>query len=125
MAEGWINNRGASGFEIWTSRGQDESDHYADVFLNEIRKEFPTLNFRTDKTDGDQDKEMNFTVLWGYKLRGKETVKAKYKAVLIENCFMTNKNDVDLLLDEYFNERLADAYVFAILKICQKKPSEG
>lgn len=114
---GWIN--GASGFEIWTSRGQDKSDGYADIFLSEIHGVFPEIKIRTDKTDGDLDKEANFTVLWGYKVN-KTIIKAKYSAVLVENLFMTSQQDVAKLKDEYFNERLADAYVISILK-CLKK----
>jgi N-acetylmuramoyl-L-alanine amidase len=115
--EGWIN--GASGFEVWTSPGQDKSDGYADIFLNEIRRTFPDIKIRTDMSDGDQDKEERFTVIWGYKFKDKDFIPAKYNAVLIENLFMTCQKDVEKLLDPEFNDKLADSYVTSILKICQ------
>jgi N-acetylmuramoyl-L-alanine amidase len=114
--DGWIN--GARGFEIWTSPGQDKSDEYADIFLQEIANEFPDIHIREDRTDGDIDKEANFTVLTGFKLREGKYIKAKYHAVLIENLFMNNEKEVELLLDPDFNDKLADAYVRSILKIC-------
>lgn len=112
--EGWEER--ASGFEIWTSPGQDESDPIADVFLNEIARVFPGEKIRKDLTDGDQDKEAKFTVLYG-----NGVLKPKYKAVLVENLFMTCHADVDKLLDEKFNDTLADAYINAIFRILNYK----
>lgn len=115
---GWGNARG---FEIFTSRGQDKSDVYADIFLSSIHQAFPDMKIRTDMMDGDMDKEAGFTVITGYKLKAGKFIKAKYEAILTENLFMDNKEDLELLLDPDFNNKLADAYVKSILKICPEK----
>ena len=99
----WANARG---FEIWTTKGQTTSDKLADIFANSIKKSFPLLPFRADVSDGDLDKECNFTVLM-----------TQCPAMLIENLFQDNKQDVALLQDEAFNEALVDSYVEAIQTI--------
>lgn len=55
----------AHGTEIWTTRGQDESDRLATAIFDEIRNNFPQLAARTDTSDGDDDKEAGFAVLKG------------------------------------------------------------
>lgn len=99
--------KSARGFEIWTSPGQTTSDKVADIFANHIKENFPALPFRTDTTDGDPDKESRFTVLIG----------TRCPAILIENLFQDNKQDVDLLLNKSFCMRLQTAYYNAILEI--------
>ena len=55
----------AYGTEIWTTRGQDDSDRLATAIFDDIRNNFPQLSARTDVSDGDDDKEAGFAVLKG------------------------------------------------------------
>ena len=56
-------NRSASGFEVWTTRGQTAADPLAESVLRQMGRAFPGEIARLDKTDGDGDKESGFAVL--------------------------------------------------------------
>lgn len=92
----WIN---ATGFEVWTSPGNTKSDSLAELLYEEAIVE--GIRVRTDKTDGDFDKEANFTIL-------KKTV---CPAVLTENMFMDSKSDVEFLNSEYGINKLLKIHV--------------
>lgn len=99
----WTN---ATGFEIFTSKGQTLSDKFAQVIISNLQKDFPESNgfkHRVDLTDGDLDKEENFTVLMG-----------NYYGILLEWLFQDNKEDVKLLNDEIINNKLIDSLVKSI-----------
>lgn len=84
-----------TGWEIYTSVGKTEADNLATYIYNAAKKNLPNVKFRTDFSDGDPDKEANLYVL-------KNT---KCPAVLTENMFQDNKDDVEFLLsDEGFHE---------------------
>lgn len=96
----------ATGFEIFTSKGQTLSDKFAQVIMSNLQKDFPESNgfkHRVDLTDGDLDKEENFTVLMG-----------NYYGILLEWLFQDNKEDVKLLNDEIINNKLIDSLVKSI-----------
>lgn len=79
----------AKGFEIFTSKGQTDSDRFADIIMRDLMNNFITekgYRHRVDISDGDLDKEENFTVLMG-----------NYSAVLIEWLFQDNPDDIELL----------------------------
>ena len=83
----------ARGFEIWTTKGQTRSDLFATVIFEQLQEDFPTTDgykHRTDPSDGDPDKEANFTVLMGN----------NYWGVLLEWLFQDNPDDVALLEDD-------------------------
>lgn len=65
---------GARGFSIYTTKGKTNSDIIAEIIMKQLMSDFPELKTRVDKSDGDLDKEENFTVL----------VKSNCPAVLIE-----------------------------------------
>lgn len=99
----WTN---ATGFEIFTSKGQTLSDKFAQVIMSNLQMDFPESNgfkHRVDLTDGDLDKEENFTVLMG-----------NYYAILLEWLFQDNKEDVKLLNNEIINDKLIDSLVKSI-----------
>lgn len=97
----WMN---ASGVEIWTTRGVTKSDKCAEIIIKQLRNDFPELKFRTDLSDGDQDKEAGFFVLKG----------STYMACLLEWLFQDSKIDVALLKNTAFNDRLVKSMVIAI-----------
>ena len=73
-----------NGWEAYTTVGKTKSDALCECIYNRAMKNMPKKKFRTDKTDGDLDKEINFYVI--------RTVKCP--AVLTENFFYTNKEDL-------------------------------
>lgn len=107
--QGWQQARG---IEIWTSKGQTKSDEYATkIFIalrNEFEKDFSDfkLFWRTDMSDGDIDKEANFTELL-----------SKHPSVLLEFLFMNNKTDLKFLQDNRIKARLADVLINELYKI--------
>lgn len=97
----WSNARG---WEIWTTKGQTNSDKLADCIFNEVKKYGFTT--REDKRDGDVDFENDFTVIY----------MAKCPAVLIEGFYHDNKEDLKLIESEEIRKKLAEAYVRGIMK---------
>lgn len=94
----WLNARGWS---IWTTKGVTNSDKLADclyeaaktyiggdkIYTDQFKNEKVQKPIRTDFSDGDADYESNFTIIKG----------ANCPAVLVENMFQDNKDDVKYL----------------------------
>lgn len=80
----WMNARGWS---CYTTRGQTAADGLATALYEAAKEWLPGHRLRTDYTDGDPDIENNF-----YILRHTSCL-----AVLTENLFMDNKDDVAFL----------------------------
>lgn len=101
----WMDARGWS---IWTCKGQTRADAAATIIWEEANKILPTLgqNVRKDFSDKDPDYESDFYVL-------KNT---KMPAVLTENMFQDNKEDVKFLLSEEGRKALVDVHVNGIKK---------
>lgn len=106
------NAGGGSGFEIFTSKGQTKSDKVAQIFCDVYKARFPEFKFRSDKLDGDDDKEMDF-----YTLR-----KTDCPALLVENLFFDNRLEAQFLLSEAGQERIADCLAECIKKVELLKP---
>lgn len=88
----WMN---ASGWEIYTSKGNTKADKLATCIYNAAKNNLKGKKLRTDFSDGDADKEADFYVL----------THTKCPAVLTENFFQDNKEDVMYLeSDEGFHE---------------------
>lgn len=95
----WMSARG---WEAWTTVGKTNSDKLAEHLYNAARKFFPVdTKFRTDKADGDQDKESNFTVIY----------KAICPAVLTENFFYDNLDDCRYMLSYEGIDAIARAHL--------------
>lgn len=107
--ESWNNARGWS---IYTTKGKTKSDDYATIFFEEASKILPyyDMTLRKDMSDGDPDFEENFTILY----------KTVMPAVLTENLFFTNKQDVDFLMSDEGKDVIAKIHVNAIKRICTK-----
>jgi N-acetylmuramoyl-L-alanine amidase len=106
------NAGGGSGFEIFTSPGQSKSDKIANIFCETYQKFLPQFPFRSDKADGDADKEEAFYVLR----------KTDCPAVLIENLFFDNRHDAEFLKSEDGQRKISDCIVHGIRNVEQLKP---
>lgn len=100
----------ASGWEAYTSVGQTRADELATLLYEEAKKYFNTKKIRTDFSDKDPDKEANFYILR----------KTKCPAVLTENFFMDNKDDMEFMLSSDGIDRIVKTHVEAIRKYTDK-----
>lgn len=103
------NAGGGSGFEIFTSPGQSKSDKIANIFCGVYQKRFPNYPFRSDKSDGDADKEADFFVLR----------KTDCPALLVENLFFDNQHEAELLNSDTGVELIGDCIIDCI-RTCEK-----
>jgi N-acetylmuramoyl-L-alanine amidase len=67
---------------------------------------FPEWRIRKDESDGDSDKESDFTIL----------TKTNCPAILTENFFMDTQKDCKFILSDEGREKIADMHVSAILR---------
>lgn len=95
----------ARGWEAWTSTGQTKADKLADSLYVAAGRLLPDMKIRKDMSDGDADKESGFYIL-------KHT---KCPAVLTENLFQDNKEDVGFLLSEEGKRAIVDLHVQGIV----------
>ena len=103
----WTNARG---FSCFTSKGQTVSDKVASVLYEVAEEIMPEQKFRKDYSDGDPDWESNFYVL-------KNTLCA---AVLTENFFMDNKEDLEYLNSEEGFKNIVYTHVEGISRYLSK-----
>lgn len=97
----------ANGWSAYTSRGDTRADKVATVLYKHAKK--AKFRLRKDTSDGDPDKEANFFILR----------KTLCPAVLIENLFMTNKKDYNVLKSEKGQNKIARMIFNAIKEIEQ------
>lgn len=97
----WMSARG---WEAWTSIGETKADKLA-TCLYDAAKE-AGFKLRKDETDGDPDKEGHLYIL-------KHTL---CPAVLTENLFQDNKEDVEYLLSETGKQAIVDLHVNGIIE---------
>lgn len=105
--------KSARGWSVYTSFGKTKSDDLATCLYNEAKELLPKDNkhyVRSDFSDGDPDYEANFYVL----------TKTKCPAVLTENLFQDNKDDVKFLLSDEGKNIISDIHVNGILKYLNK-----
>ena len=94
----------ARGWEAWTSVGKPKADKLATYLYEAAEECLPGMKIRKDMSDGDPDKESQFYIL-------KHT---KCPAVLTENLFQDNREDVDFLLSEAGKRAIVDLHVKGI-----------
>lgn len=104
----WMN---ASGWECWTSKGKTKADILAEYLYESAKKYLVGKKIRTDLSDKDSDKEGNLYVL-------KNT---NCPAVLTENFFQDNKEDVEFLLSKEGKEKLINLHVEGIINYINRK----
>lgn len=104
----WMN---ASGWECWTSKGKTKADILAECLYESAKKYLVGKKIRTDLSDKDSDKEGNLYIL-------KNT---NCPAVLTENFFQDNKEDVEFLLSKEGKEKLINLHVEGIINYINRK----
>lgn len=97
-----LNAGGGTGWEVWTTTSQNNSDDLAKCFCDNFPNVFPGKVLRGAK-------EKNYTLLY----------KSNCPCVLTENFFMDNKKDYDLLFDVATVDKIADLHVKAIEQYIQ------
>lgn len=98
----WMNARGWSAY---TTKGNTLSDKIAEYLYNEAEKILIGHKIRKDMQDGDRDLEENFYIL-------KHTA---CPAVLTENLFQDNREDVAYLLSKAGKEAIVQLHVNGII----------
>lgn len=102
----WKNARGWS---VYTSPGKTKSDTLATYLYEEAKAILPPDSkyyVRSDFSDGDPDYEANFYVL----------TKTRCPAVLTENLFQDNKDDVNFLTSWEGKRKIVEIHVNGILR---------
>lgn len=106
-------NGKARGFEIYTTRGQNNSDKLAESIasrVDELRDDFDVL-MRLDTSDGDMDKEIDFYVIR----------KSKHPAVLVECLFFDNPEDLALYNNMAFRQQFVVALYDGIVEYIESR----
>lgn len=96
----------ARGWSAYTSKGRTKADKLADCLYSIAESVFVGQQIRKDMSDGDPDWEENFYILQ----------KTKCPAVLTENFFQDNKEDVDFLLSPEGKKQIVKVHVDGIIK---------
>lgn len=95
----------ARGWSAYTSKGKTKSDELATMLYVEAAKNFAGQTLRKEFSDGDPDWEEGFYVLR----------KTKCPAVLTENFFMDNEQDLAYLTSEEGREAIIRTHVAALI----------
>lgn len=96
--------KSARGWEAWTSVGKTKADKLATCLYEAAEEKLPGMKIRKDMSDRDPDKEDGFYIL----------KHSKCPAVLTENLFQDNKDDVDFLLSDAGRKAIVDLHVKGI-----------
>ena len=99
----WLN---ATGWSVYTCKGQTESDKLAECLCQAAIKNFPGRRIRTDISDGDLDWEEGFYILR----------KSLCVAVLTENFFMDSISDLEYLQSRAGKQAVVDTHVEGIVE---------
>lgn len=103
----WMNGRG---WEVYTSRGETRSDKLASLLGAHAAQLLPGMAVRADYSDGDVDKEASFYIL----------TKTNCAAVLTENLFHDNLDDVRFLTSKEGVDKIAEIHVRALVAYAEK-----
>ena len=98
--------RNATGWSVYTCKGQTESDKLAECLCQAAIKNFPGRRIRTDISDGDMDWEEGFYILR----------KSLCPAVLTENFFMDSRDDIEYLKSRAGKQAVVDTHVEGIVE---------
>ena len=104
----WLN---ATGWSVYTCKGQTASDKLAECLCQAAIKNFPGQRIRTDMSDGDMDWEEGFYILR----------KSLCVAVLTENFFMDSISDLEYLQSRAGKQAVVDTHVEGIVEYLNLK----
>jgi len=104
----WMTGRGWSAY---TSKGQTSADILCECLYKEAEKNFKGMKIRKDTTDGDSDMEENFTML----------KKTSCPAVLTENFFHDNIEDVEFITSDIGKNAVVKTHVDGIIEYFKQK----
>ena len=107
----WLN---ATGWSVYTCKGQTESDKLAECLCQAAIKNFPGRRIRTDMSDGDMDWEEGFYILR----------KSLCVAVLTENFFMDSRSDLEYLQSRAGKQAVIDTHVEGIIEYLENRQSK-
>lgn len=96
----------ARGWSAYTSKGRTKADALATCLYDVAETVFVGQKIRKDMSDGDPDWEENFYILQ----------KTKCPAVLTENFFQDNEDDVAFLLSPDGKKQIVQVHVDGIIK---------
>ena len=96
----------ATGWSVYTCKGQTASDMLAECLCQAAIKNFPGRRIRTDMSDGDMDWEEGFYILR----------KSLCVAVLTENFFMDSRSDLEYLQSRAGKQAVVDTHVEGIIE---------
>ena len=96
----------AKGWSAYTTVGKTNSDKLAECLYDAAEKYFEGRTIRKDTQDGDRDWESNFYICQ----------KSKCVAVLTENFFYDNIDDVKYILSEEGKEQVVNVHVEGIIE---------
>lgn len=99
----WMNGQG---WEAYTTVGKTKSDKLAECLYEEAEKIFTGKKIRKDTSDEDSDKEANFKIIY----------KSACPAVLTENFFYDNVDDVKYILSSEGRNAVIKTHVNGIIK---------
>ena len=99
----WLN---ATGWSVYTCKGQTASDKLAECLCQAAIKNFPGRRIRTDMSDCDMDWEEGFYILR----------KSLCPAVLTENFFMDNHSDLEYLQSRDGKQAVVDTHIEGIIE---------
>ena len=105
--QNWLDARGWSCF---TARGRTKADELATCLYEAAKNHLPGMKIRTDFTDGDPDIEKDFYIIRH----------SSCPAVLTENLFMDNRQDVAFLESEEGAKAIVNLHVDGILQYLSK-----
>ena len=105
--QNWLDARGWSCF---TTRGKTKADALATCLYEAAKNHLPGMRLRTDFSDGDPDIEKDFYII-------RHT---SCPAVLTENLFMDNREDVAFLESEEGSKAIVNLHVDGILQYLSK-----
>ena len=101
--QNWLDARGWSCF---TTRGKTKADALATCLYEAAKNHLPGMKIRTDFSDGDPDIEKDFYIIRH----------SSCPAVLTENLFMDNRQDVAFLESEEGAKAIVNLHVDGILQ---------
>ena len=107
----WLN---ATGWSVYTCKGQTVSDKLAECLCQAAIKNFPGHRIRTDMSDGDMDWEEGFYILR----------KSLCVAVLTENFFMDSRSDLEYLQSRAGKQAVIDTHVEGIIEYLENRQSK-